>query len=164
MKIGIIVIKDAKGNYINIHASGIADDARKLFKHLKAQARLCRSKKQDEIITVDGKEIEICGMWLFINSDDRYTSIKGHLTRDEEKQQRIFEHQQKVEHEKLMQEAQQRKENEKKQKESAKLEAIEIENDRVKKLKEFKIEKEELLLKAQKIQQAKKPKTIKKEE
>ena len=78
MKAVTILLKDLKGNYINVTSTALIDEAKPLFKNLKAQARLCKEKGVPEAVIINGNEIQIQGIWLFSEPTDKYISILGH--------------------------------------------------------------------------------------
>lgn len=162
MKIATVILKDTSGNYINIHTSAILSDAKNIFKNLKAQARICKEKKVKEAIEIDGQKIEICGMWLFSGKgEDKYISMNGYLTADEEKQEAIFKNQQKTEQERIEKEAIQKAESLKAEQAKKEADKLKAKKDEAQKLKELEIEKQALLVKAEKLGKLKKPKVLK---
>jgi len=157
MRAVTILLKDSKGNYINVTSTALIDEAKPLFKNLKAQARLCKEKGVKEVVTIDGVDIEIQGIWLFSEPTDKYISTLGHEKAGDERNEQIKQYQESQQQKRKLLEEQKAIENKKENK--VDLEAIKIEKEK-QKLKELEMEKKSLIEKQDKLPKTKTTKLI----
>lgn len=83
MRIGSIIVKTLGGDFINVHSSNRPQEAKEIFNALKAEARMYRAKGEKEKCTIGGELVDILCIWLFTESEGRYTSQLGYETEAE---------------------------------------------------------------------------------